>query len=179
MNMTDNHARIPPLSFLQVRCPSCHPINSVKALKAYLLTDLLTYRKHTVIQYAGSYVPLITSLRHQSHMQCLYSLGFDERFCRVFKHSFIFPRFKFFFVNISHLCVKWLQVCWQWTMCCVGVAVHICNVQLPRAQGWSNRDASARRLHRWLLGATWRCWVHYVCVWRHAHISYKIKQMLQ
>ena len=29
---TDNHASIPPLSFLQARCPSCHPTNSVKAL---------------------------------------------------------------------------------------------------------------------------------------------------
>ena len=31
----DNHASTPPLSFLQARCPSFHPTNSVKALKAY------------------------------------------------------------------------------------------------------------------------------------------------
>ena len=31
---TDNHASTPPLSFLQARSPSCHPTNSVKALKA-------------------------------------------------------------------------------------------------------------------------------------------------
>jgi len=31
---TDNHASIPPLSFLQTRCPSCCSTNSVKALKA-------------------------------------------------------------------------------------------------------------------------------------------------
>ena len=30
-----NHASTPPLCFLQVGCPSCHPTNSVKALKAY------------------------------------------------------------------------------------------------------------------------------------------------
>ena len=30
---TDNHTSNPPLSFLQARCPSCHPTNSVKALK--------------------------------------------------------------------------------------------------------------------------------------------------
>ena len=30
----DNHASTPPLSFLQAGCPSCHPTNSVKALKA-------------------------------------------------------------------------------------------------------------------------------------------------
>ena len=31
---TDNHASTPPLCFLQAACPSCSPINSVKALKA-------------------------------------------------------------------------------------------------------------------------------------------------
>jgi len=31
---TDNHASTAPLSFLQAGCPSCHPTNSVKALKA-------------------------------------------------------------------------------------------------------------------------------------------------
>jgi len=30
----DNHASTLPLSFLQAGCPSCHPTNSVKALKA-------------------------------------------------------------------------------------------------------------------------------------------------
>ena len=32
---TDNHASTPPLCFLQAGCPSCHPTNSVKALKVY------------------------------------------------------------------------------------------------------------------------------------------------
>jgi len=31
---TDNHNSTLPLSFLQAGCPSCHPTNSVKALKA-------------------------------------------------------------------------------------------------------------------------------------------------
>ena len=31
---TDNLASTPPLSFLQAGCPSCHPTNIVKALKA-------------------------------------------------------------------------------------------------------------------------------------------------
>jgi len=30
---TGNHANIPPLSFLQAGCPSCHPTNSIRALK--------------------------------------------------------------------------------------------------------------------------------------------------
>jgi len=36
---TDNHTSTPPLSFLQARCPSSRPTNSIKALKAlfYLL----------------------------------------------------------------------------------------------------------------------------------------------
>jgi len=32
---TDNQASTSPLSFLQARCPSCHPTNSVKALSCY------------------------------------------------------------------------------------------------------------------------------------------------
>jgi len=38
---TDNHASTPPLSFLQAGCPSCHPTNSIKALKAK--TSLLIF----------------------------------------------------------------------------------------------------------------------------------------
>jgi len=34
---TENHASTPPLSFLQAGCPSCHPNNSIKALKAQTL----------------------------------------------------------------------------------------------------------------------------------------------
>jgi len=34
---SDNHASTPSLSFLQAECPSYHPTNSVKALKASYL----------------------------------------------------------------------------------------------------------------------------------------------
>jgi len=34
---TDNHDSTPTVSFLQAGCPSCHPTNSIKALKAYAL----------------------------------------------------------------------------------------------------------------------------------------------
>jgi len=34
---TDDHASTPPLSFLQAGCPSCHPTNSIKALKALMV----------------------------------------------------------------------------------------------------------------------------------------------
>jgi len=39
---TDNHTSAPPLSFLLAGCPSCHPTNSVKALKE----KELHYTKH-------------------------------------------------------------------------------------------------------------------------------------
>jgi len=38
---TDNHTSTPSLSFLQAGCPSCHPTNSIKAIKV-LLTIALT-----------------------------------------------------------------------------------------------------------------------------------------
>jgi len=36
----DNNANIPPLSYLQAGCPSCHPTNSVKALKELISQKL-------------------------------------------------------------------------------------------------------------------------------------------
>jgi len=35
----DNHTNIPPLSFLQARCPSCRPTYSLKVLKANESTE--------------------------------------------------------------------------------------------------------------------------------------------
>jgi len=34
LSQTGNHASIPPLSFLQAGCLSCHPTNSITALNA-------------------------------------------------------------------------------------------------------------------------------------------------
>ena len=51
---TDNHASIPPLSFLQAGCRSCRPTNSVKALKAY---SKLLYLLHNL------QCPVVTFLR--------------------------------------------------------------------------------------------------------------------
>jgi len=39
---TDNHTSTPLLSFLQAGCPSCHPANSVKALKGYNMIMVVT-----------------------------------------------------------------------------------------------------------------------------------------
>jgi len=46
---TDNHASTTPLSFLQAGCSSCHPTNSVKALKAK--TEYLQMVKSTQFVY--------------------------------------------------------------------------------------------------------------------------------
>jgi len=40
---TDNHASTLPLRFLQAGCPSCRPINSVKALEANVLTTKVLF----------------------------------------------------------------------------------------------------------------------------------------
>ena len=52
---TDNHARTPPLSFLQAGCPSCHPTNSVKALKLHTNGS-----KHSEICYITNTITLYT-----------------------------------------------------------------------------------------------------------------------
>jgi len=45
---TDSHASTPPLSFLQAKCPSYRPTNSVKALKA------IPFHRHSSENNAGS-----------------------------------------------------------------------------------------------------------------------------
>ena len=50
---TDNHASTPPLSFLQAGCHSCRPTNSVKALKAIIIT-VLTLSGSLPAQHPGS-----------------------------------------------------------------------------------------------------------------------------
>jgi len=48
---TDNHASTSQLSFLQAGCPSCHPTNSVKALKALCCENLLKILDHFWVQH--------------------------------------------------------------------------------------------------------------------------------
>jgi len=42
------HASTPPLSILQARCPSCHPTNSVKALKTINTTENIQHKLHSL-----------------------------------------------------------------------------------------------------------------------------------
>jgi len=48
---TDNHARYPPLSFLQAGCSSCCPTNGVKALKANLQLSVNVIQTCCVASY--------------------------------------------------------------------------------------------------------------------------------
>jgi len=51
----DNHANIPPLSFLQAGRPSCHPTNSIKALMyVHVYTTKITYAPHVCWSYGRS-----------------------------------------------------------------------------------------------------------------------------
>jgi len=52
---TDNHISTPPLSFLQARCPSCRPTNSVKALKAVLLNCISVKAKRFTSQHTHTH----------------------------------------------------------------------------------------------------------------------------
>ena len=64
----DNHARTPPLSFLQAGCPSCRPTNSVKALKALKL------------QLHGKEIPHNSSFRVSlAHYYLLYSASHSSQ----------------------------------------------------------------------------------------------------
>ena len=48
---TNNHASTPPFSFLQARCPSCRPTNSVKALKAGGTSTKISHAASTKVNY--------------------------------------------------------------------------------------------------------------------------------
>ena len=50
---TDNHASTPQLSFLQAGCPSCHPTNSVKALKE-VSTSYTVNKRNSSTGYSNS-----------------------------------------------------------------------------------------------------------------------------
>jgi len=59
---TDNHASTPLLSFLQARCPSCRPTNSVKQLKAYEMLPKFT--TITIVQVSNLIQSSLLRLDH-------------------------------------------------------------------------------------------------------------------
>jgi len=55
---TDNHTSTSPFSFLQARCPSCRPTNSVKALKAQLIPPPGTITEKVKVQEITTTTPV-------------------------------------------------------------------------------------------------------------------------
>jgi len=78
---TDNHASTPPLSFLQAGCPSCHPTNSVKALKASYHQSL---QKHYSL---SSQCRISTAVKYLSQVLAVIRKVVRDLFCPI--HLFI------------------------------------------------------------------------------------------
>jgi len=64
---TDNHASTPPLSFLQDRCPSCRPTNSVKAQKTMALKA--SFRTTPSISTSNRFNKISICMDAQTHAQ--------------------------------------------------------------------------------------------------------------
>ena len=83
---TDNHANTPPLSFVQARCPSCSPTNSVKALKALLLSNSIVIctawniTRGCMNQATGKFL---------SQKICRYMCTFDCKFAKYRPSNFL------------------------------------------------------------------------------------------
>ena len=81
---TNNHASTPPLSFLQARCPSCRPTNSVKALKATTFEHILNTYRNLNNEHSNLYNVSIFHTaweQHQcKHMQFLIFLLCQEHY---------------------------------------------------------------------------------------------------
>jgi len=65
---TDNHANIPSLRFLQAGCPSCHPTNSIKALKARIKQLLIIKISIKITSLVMDY-----KLQHQFHISDFFA----------------------------------------------------------------------------------------------------------
>ena len=65
---TDNHASTSLLSFLQAGCPSCHPTNSVKALKANSPSVNKTNITHTYTVHTNLY----SAKNHENESEALF-----------------------------------------------------------------------------------------------------------
>jgi len=88
----DNHASTPPVSFLQAGCPSCHPTNSVKALKALndikqstqKLTSLIILENPDRREHDKFHVARAVEQWHQSVVQINITLGNNTICCYLF-----------------------------------------------------------------------------------------------
>jgi len=87
----------PPLSFLQAGCPSCHPTNSVKELKAQTLKAFVQY---------GMNVPLILSLFAPGVARVVFSNTALCGFLLSYAHAFlyVYMHYVFYFEGGKDIC---------------------------------------------------------------------------
>ena len=81
---TDNHASTPPLSFLQAGCPSCHPTNSVKALKA---TSLSTENKQNGTKHNTQPGLTMKQCNRINQRVCFIILGLSHQNVKSFQRT--------------------------------------------------------------------------------------------
>jgi len=98
LKIPDNHTNIPPLSFLQAGCPSCHPTNSVKALKG-----------KTVSKHLRKFEALIPNMPNLSVIPCQhvqYPIILKDKYYKVLCRS---PGYFTLPGMLAWLCV-WVKV---------------------------------------------------------------------
>jgi len=94
---TDNHARTPPLCFLQAGCPSCHPTNSVKALNAIHIRSYISNNKVTADYISSHISSYVSNDKTTADIKTLLALvreaqfggGEFKEFSRTFNYLFL------------------------------------------------------------------------------------------
>jgi len=108
---TDNHTSTPLLSFLQARCPSCRPTNSVKALKAKstlscksVLKQQLKISPHLkrTTTLPGNISPI--TVTHLSLSRCTYCVSGAKRKFSDTQHSTCATKAHLYDCSLSQCC---------------------------------------------------------------------------
>jgi len=167
---TDNQTSIPPLSFLQAGCPSFHPTNSVKALKAKTLRQTTLHMQQHVMHRDAAWKywkgKVVSGLNACHAMPCLikfqlkFKLGFQCIFIWLAKKCIKFHwNIPLDSENISksqeitllpllesiHALIYWTKHCRQTDAMVSSTAEYKYTGKLSAATGW--RRNSTYRIH--------------------------------
>ena len=112
---TDNHTSTPPLIFLQAGCPSCHPTNSVKALKANKWIALRPYYEYPLRQiihlspvlFLWRYEPVRRTGKSDDWLTIFFAriIRFTVQKFQLFWVIFCII---IFFIELWHILILWL-----------------------------------------------------------------------
>jgi len=176
---TNNHASTPPLSFLQARCPSCRPTNSVKALKATTFEHILnTYRNlnnehsnlynvsifHTAWeQHQCKHMQFLIFLLCQEHYEMFHKVGISQNSsilsCKTEKNTTrTFNNIMQHWDSLTKIIDTAHIVCGVgngMVTVCPSVCPYICLSMGPQQQTSCYRFAAGRR--HWLIDAVAVC----------------------